>query len=64
MHVDRILNIMKRWREHAVCGWVWDGTGDDIATEVEVLNEDWAVGVYAGREGVFPRNHVRSVGGG
>ena len=29
--------------------------------EVEDLNEDWSVGVYAGRVGVFPRNHTRRI---
>lgn len=28
-------------------------------TEVEAKNADWSVGVYAGRVGLFPSNHVR-----
>lgn len=31
-------------------------------SECEDLNADWAVGVYAGEVGVFPRNHARRVG--
>lgn len=27
--------------------------------EAEQVNEDWFWGVYAGRKGVFPGNHVR-----
>jgi hypothetical protein len=27
-------------------------------TEVQDLNADWSVGVYAGRVGVFPKNHT------
>ncbi|KXL49986.1 hypothetical protein M433DRAFT_4157 [Acidomyces richmondensis BFW] len=30
-------------------------------TEVEAKNEDWSVGVYAGRVGLFPSNHVRRI---
>lgn len=29
--------------------------------EVEHLNEDWSVGVYAGKIGVFPKNHTREL---
>lgn len=30
-------------------------------TEVEDLNGDWSIGVYAGRVGLFPSNHVQSI---
>ncbi|KAI7317944.1 hypothetical protein KC315_g10253 [Hortaea werneckii] len=30
-------------------------------TEVEEMNGDWSIGVYAGKVGLFPSNHVRRV---
>lgn len=52
-------------------GWSWfpaEENRDELAfprnaevRECEDLNADWAVGVYAGRVGVFPSNHTRKM---
>ena len=43
-----------------------DDVSDELAfpknaeiTEVEDMNGDWSIGVYAGKVGLFPSNHVR-----
>lgn len=33
-----------------------------LVGEVERMNEDWFWGVYCGRKGLFPGNHVRVLG--
>lgn len=35
--------------------------GDVI--EVKAKNEEWYVGTFQGREGIFPANHVEDIGG-
>ncbi|KAF2159410.1 hypothetical protein M409DRAFT_71073 [Zasmidium cellare ATCC 36951] len=53
----------------AIASWSWfpeEGQADELVIpagaevrECEDLNEDWGVGVFAGRVGVWPRNHVQ-----
>ncbi|KAI7551031.1 hypothetical protein KC331_g2807 [Hortaea werneckii] len=45
-----------------------EGVEDEVAfpknaevTEVEDMNGDWSIGVYAGKVGLFPSNHVRRI---
>lgn len=51
------------------CYWPADGVDDEVAfpknaevREVEDRNGDWFWGVYGGRAGLFPSNHVRRLG--
>jgi hypothetical protein len=48
--------------------WPREGDRDELAfpknaeiREVEDRNADWSVGVFAGRVGLFPRNHTRRI---
>lgn len=65
---SNINSGVKRRRVAAWNRWPEEGSRDELAfprnaeiREGEDLNEDWAVGVYAGRVGLFPSGFTRRV---